>query len=95
MRDYEDENYRTIVMINPVIVSHSETVCKDTEGCLSIPGETGEVLRWESVDVEFWNIDGHKQKLHLSQLAARIVQHEIDHLDGVLFTDRVKTPVIA
>lgn len=91
MKDYEDENYRTIVMINPVITTHSEATCSETEGCLSLPGESGEVTRWKSIDVEFFNVEGHKFALHLEGLAARIVQHEIDHLDGVLFTDRVES----
>lgn len=95
MQDYNDENYRTIVMINPVITWHSSTLCGDQEGCLSIPGETGDVMRWEWVDIEFFNIDGRKQSLHITQLAARIVQHEIDHLDGILFTDRILAPVVA
>ncbi len=89
MKDYDDENFRTIPMINPVIVSHSEETTCDQEGCLSIPGESGDVVRWAEVDIEFYNIEGRKFALHLKDLAARIVQHEIDHLDGVLFTDRV------
>ena len=40
MKDYDDENYRTIAMINPVIVAHSETTCSDQEGCLSLPGDS-------------------------------------------------------
>lgn len=91
MKDYEDDNYRTIVMVNPVITAHSEATCSETEGCLSLPGESGEVTRWKSIDVEFFNVEGHKFSLHLEDLAARIVQHEIDHLDGVLFTDRVES----
>lgn len=96
MKDYDDENFRTIAMINPVILSHSETTDCDQEGCLSLPGEAGDVVRWSEIDVEFYNIDGQKFTLHLQNLAARIVQHEIDHLDGVLFTDRVgkETPEI-
>ena len=71
------------------IVAHSETTCSDQEGCLSLPGESGDVVRWTEVDIEFYNIEGRKFALHLDQLAARIVQHEIDHLNGILFTDRV------
>lgn len=89
MKDYEDENFRTIVMVNPVIVSHSDATDCDQEGCLSLPGETGDVVRWSEIDIEFYNIEGRKFALHLDKLAARIVQHEIDHLDGILFLDRV------
>lgn len=90
MRDYDDENYRTIVMINPVITEHSEETCLDKEGCLSVPGESGEVERWVWVKVSFLDIDGKKYALRLTDLASYIVQHEIDHLDGILFTDKIK-----
>jgi peptide deformylase len=93
MRDYEDENYRTIAMFNPTIVEHSLETCIDTEGCLSVPGEKGEVKRWNTVRVTFLDIEGRKQILSLEDLAARIVQHEIDHLDGILFIDKVEEEV--
>jgi peptide deformylase len=89
MKDYEDENYRTIPMINPEIVEKSNEKCSDKEGCLSVPGKTGAVERWTWVRVNFLDIEGKKYSLKLENLAARIVQHEIDHLDGVLFTDKV------
>ena len=57
MRDYDDENYRTIVMINPLIVGHSDETTCDQEGCLSLPGETGDVVRWKEIDLEFYNIE--------------------------------------
>jgi peptide deformylase len=94
MHDYEDENYRTIAMINPEIIEHSEDTCSDTEWCLSVPGETGDVERWSAVKVSFLDIDGKKYVMKLSDLAARIVQHEIDHLDGVLFTDRLEENIL-
>lgn len=89
MRDYEDEAYRTIAMINPEIIEHSEIKCIDTEGCLSVPGETGDVERWSWIKVSFLDPEGRKYALKLDTLAARIVQHEIDHLDGILFTDKL------
>lgn len=89
MRDYEDEAYRTIAMINPEIIEHSEIKCIDTEGCLSVPGETGDVERWTWIKVSFLDPEGRKYALKLDTLAARIVQHEIDHLDGILFTDKL------
>jgi peptide deformylase len=81
-------------MINPEIIEHSTEICSDTEGCLSVPGETGNVSRWKSITVSFLDISGKKYVLKLDQLAARIVQHEIDHLDGILFTDRVEEKVM-
>jgi peptide deformylase len=90
METYDDEVYRTIVMINPEILEHSETKIADWEGCLSVPGEKGDVLRWSSIKIAFLDIDGRKYMMRLEWLPARIVQHEIDHLDGVLFTDKVQ-----
>lgn len=90
MRDGDDENYRTIAMINPEITEHTEEMESDNEGCLSIPGEHGDVDRWKRIKVTYIDNSLRPQSMLLSGLAARIVQHEVDHLDGVLFTDRVK-----
>ena len=87
MKTYDDETYRTIAMVNPEIIEHAEHKVKWEEWCLSVPGETGDVERWEWVKVSFIDPEGRKYALRLESLAARIVQHEIDHLDGVLFTD--------
>ena len=94
MQDYEDEGYRTIAMINPEIIEHSSETCTDTEGCLSVPGESGEVTRYNWVKVTFLDPEGRKYAMKLENLAARIVQHEIDHLNGVLFTDKVEEKVV-
>jgi peptide deformylase len=94
MRDYEDEGYRTIALVNPEIIEHSEEKCTDKEGCLSVPGESGEVERWTWVKVKFLDPKGVAYSMKLVDLAARIVQHEIDHLDGVLFIDRVEEEVV-
>lgn len=88
MKTYDDETYRTIAMVNPEIIEHAENKVKWEEWCLSVPGETGDVERWEWVKVSFIDPEGRKYALRLESLAARIVQHEIDHLDGVLFTDK-------
>lgn len=90
LRDGDDENYRTIAMINPEITEHTEEMECDSEGCLSIPGENGEVDRWKRIKVAYIDSSLRQQSMLLSGLAARIIQHEVDHLDGILFTDRVK-----
>ncbi|MCT4617609.1 MAG: peptide deformylase [Candidatus Gracilibacteria bacterium] len=90
MNSYEDENYRTIMMINPEILEHSNNVEVDGEGCLSLPGESGEVERYCRIKLQFLDQKGHKNTIILKGLSARIVQHEIDHLDGILFMDRVE-----
>ena len=80
------------VMINPKIVSHSLMEEAGAEGCLSVPDAEGrqyEVPRYTSVRVEFLSLEGKKQERKARQLEARIIQHEMDHLDGVLYVDRV------
>ena len=94
MRDYDDEGYRTIAMINPEIIEKSEEKCRESEWCLSVPGEKGDVPRWKWVKVNFLDPDGKKYSMKLENLAARIVQHEIDHLDGILFTDKIEEKTI-
>lgn len=76
-------------MMNPEIVFHSETTEVDTEGCLSVPGFFDEVERFSDIVVKFLDKKGREQMLKLSDLNARVVQHEIDHLDGVLFVDKI------
>jgi len=77
------------VVINPEIVRASEDMVPGTEGCLSVPGWVGDVLRHEAVTVRGLNRNGEKIKIEAEGWLARIFQHEIDHLDGVLFVDRV------
>ena len=79
-----------IELINPVIVEKSELVT-DTEGCLSVPGVYGEVERYNHVTVEALDRHGKKVQLNGSGLLARAFQHEIDHLNGILFIELAKT----
>ncbi len=76
-------------MINPVIISHSIQEEQMEEGCLSVPEERHNVSRYKRVQVEYTGVDGQKKKKRFRDLPARIVQHEIDHLNGILFIDRV------
>ena len=78
-----------IVFVNPVIESHSEETESGTEGCLSFPGMSGDINRWCEVHVTFNDVDGVKHKLHAKGLLARAIQHELDHLNGVLFIDHM------
>ena len=87
----------TTVMINPVITSFSKTTDIDEEGCLSLPGLWLDVERSQEITVEFLDLTGTKQTLNLTKFSARVVQHEIDHLNGILMTDRnrqLKHPVV-
>ncbi len=76
-------------LINPVIVKQKGTQEVD-EGCLSFPNKFGKVERPKEVVVEALNIDGKKVRLKAKDLLAQALCHEIDHLNGVLFTDKVK-----
>lgn len=78
-----------LVLINPVITHSSFAKELGQEGCLSIPGQWGFVKRAIKVDVEGYTLDGKKTKLNTEGLLARVIQHEVDHLDGVLFIDKV------
>lgn len=81
----EDEE---IVLVNPVIEDKSEELEKDTEGCLSLPEIQVEVERPVAVTVSGQDLTGEPVRIEARDLLARIMQHEIDHLDGVLILDR-------
>jgi peptide deformylase len=76
------------VMVNPEIVKTSEEKVLGVEGCLSIPGLVGEVERFEMVQVKGLNRRGQPMKVKAEGWLARIFQHEIDHVNGVVFPDR-------
>jgi peptide deformylase len=78
-----------VALINPKIVSFSERTEREAEGCLSIPGVDELVERSWSVEVHAQNVDGKPVHFEVDALLARCLQHEIDHLDGILFIDRV------
>lgn len=78
-------------IINPEIVSKSEEAVKDWEGCLSIPGIRGLVPRSKTLRARYLTRDGKTEEAEFSDFIARVFQHELDHLDGVLFLDRVES----
>lgn len=90
--DDEDESVpkKLYVVANPEIVQSSEYVVEGIEGCLSIPDLVGSVFRFESIVVKGQNKQGKPIKIKAEDWLARIFQHEIDHLDGVLYTDRAE-----
>ncbi|MFZ2682162.1 MAG: peptide deformylase [Patescibacteria group bacterium] len=77
--------------INPEITQKSFKLINSEEGCLSVPGEWGTVKRHRSVTVKAIDANGHEVSLKANGLQAIIFQHEIDHLDGVLFIDRAES----
>lgn len=78
---------RKLVMINPQITKKSWAKERGEEGCLSVPGTFGNVVRHKKINCIFLDESGKKNKLQACQMTARIIQHEIDHLNGKLFTD--------
>ncbi|MBW4631006.1 MAG: peptide deformylase [Iphinoe sp. HA4291-MV1] len=78
-------------MINPKIVAHSTEVVKGWEGCLCVPGIRGLVPRYQEIEVEYTDRNGKLQKQELTDFVARIFQHEYDHLDGIVFLDRLES----
>lgn len=77
-----------LVCINPVITKASRALVMTEEGCLSIPGEFVPVVRSERVSVRYYDTQGQRHTIAADDLLAVAFQHEIDHLDGILMTDR-------
>lgn len=80
-----------LALINPEITSTSEEKEKDWEGCLSIPGIRGLVPRHRTIKVKYQTRDGEEVEDEFSDFIARIFQHELDHLDGIVFLDRMES----
>jgi len=84
-------NERDFVFVNPVITARSESKIVFEEGCLSLPGQFLPVERFERITVTYDDIHGTRQTLEAQGFLAIVIQHEYDHLDGVLITDRYET----
>ena len=83
----ENNKSSPVIFINPVIIKESRERAVNEEGCLSIPGYYAEVERAKEVDVEWYDLEGEKVTKTFSGLFSICIQHEIDHLDGILFID--------
>jgi peptide deformylase len=96
MNPESDESKRDLemVFINPTL-SRLKGQEEAEEGCLSLPGLYGQVVRAERVSIHGYSLEGREQALDLSGFPAKIVQHETDHLDGVLFIDRLSPTGLA
>ena len=79
-----------MAMINPFIVSHSEDIVIREEGCLSVENQRGDVPRYKDIIVEYFDRAGNHQRKEYNNFIARIIQHELDHLNGILFVDRLQ-----
>ncbi len=88
----ECEDIPTTVMINPVWKQLSEEKDIQYEGCLSVPQIRGKVERYKNIEVNYYNENGEKIVKQVNGFTARDIQHECDHLNGIVFVDKVKGP---
>lgn len=87
-RNGKENNHGLLVMLNPEIIAASGKAVM-REGCMSVPDYTGDVERATSVTVSYMNQDGESRTVEASGFEAVAIQHEMDHLDGILFLDRI------
>lgn len=87
--DPHEQDVKPFGLVNPIIVESTSDVERGEEGCLSIPGLKDIVERPAAVVVEGLDADGQPLRIEAEGLLARVLQHELDHLDGVLFLDRL------
>jgi peptide deformylase len=89
--DSEPENPAVppLILINPEIKGRGKVLAKDQEGCLSVPGVYMDVERPDTVEISYKDENGRPRQLKADGFLARVIQHEMDHLNGVLFVDRI------
>ena len=87
--NFEDSAAEPLILINPEITAYGNTLNSYEEGCLSIPGVYLNVIRPSTIKLKFSDEMGRPRKMNAEGLLARCIQHEVDHLRGVLFVDRV------
>jgi peptide deformylase len=83
------EKFKPMTLINPKIVCTSDELEPFEEGCLSIPQLKSDVIRPKSIEISFFDVDMKENKIEVSDLVARVMQHELDHLNGILFIDHL------
>lgn len=89
-KSHKDRDWKYYIFINPVMKNRSRTKVDGPEGCLSVPGKYGDVDRFQKLTVEAHDEHGKKFIRGASNFFARVIQHELDHLGGVLFIDKAK-----
>lgn len=87
---YEKRAWKYYVFINPKVLNRSRTTLERAEGCLSVPKKFGDVMRFEKITVTAHDETGKKFTRGTARFFARVIQHELDHLDGALFIDKAK-----
>lgn len=91
MRSTDDTGAPPLVLVNPKITASSRDTWTYEEGCLSLPGITGNVIRPERIGVEYQDVEGNAHHIEAEGMFARVLLHEVDHLDGRLFIDYLST----
>ncbi len=91
--DPEESANQPLIMINPKIIRYSKDMACGQEGCLSIPNVFLDVIRPAAIQVSYKDENGRPQKVNADDLLARVIQHEMDHLNGVMFVDRVDNAI--
>ena len=81
---------KTMEFINPVITKKSILKQESNEGCLSFPKISGIVNRPKNMEIQYYDIEGKKHKIKVSGLYSNVFEHEIDHTNGIVFTDKIK-----
>lgn len=84
------DNKKVVAMVNPEITSYNDEMEEGEEGCLSLPGLWGQVARFTEVTVNYLDAGGQERRVKLKGFNARVIQHEMDHLNAKLFIDRVE-----
>jgi len=82
-------NHGLLHLVNPEIIEHSDNDVLGREGCLSVPDWVGMVSRARMIRLKYQDMQGTTHEIETSGFEARVIQHEVDHLDGILFIDRV------
>ena len=90
---YEKREWKYYVFINPKVLNKSRVRIDRMEGCLSVPQKFGDVKRHEKITIEVHDETGRKFTRGVSKFFARVVQHELDHLEGILFVDKARNIV--
>jgi len=90
----DTKNPKELVCVNPEVLYFGDKKVSAEEGCLSLPGVFGNVLRSDEIFVRFYDLKGKEMNLKLTGMDARVFLHELDHLNGVLFIDHLEKPKV-
>ncbi len=89
--DFDDKAVRDFVaLIDPEIVKYEGALIEDYEGCLSVDGIYGKVKRYERIRVKALDLDGNEVRIKVEGFLARVIQHEVDHCNGIVFIDHIR-----